>query len=799
MTGFLSDLVHAARRLAASPGFTAATLVSIGLGVGVNVAVFTVANELLIKPLAVPRSGELVRVYRGHHSPLAGLALARVQSASSFTHVFGELGAGASFVVGAGEPERVRVNLASDNLFQGLEVVPVAGRLFTTAPGAGEVVLSHEFWLRRFGGDPAVVGQPVRLNDRPFTVVGVAPPGRSSSQVGWWSDVIVPTRESRAIVGVPVDSIQGSFYVTARLAPGATLAQANTELGVLAAQLAQSDSSWRTLALRARPAQGVTEELRLPATTGLAFLGVIALLVLVMAATNVGNLMLARNAARRRELGVRTALGASRARLLRLLLAEAGVLAAGAGALAWLLASWGVAILPQVIPAEAEVRLGFTADWRVLVAATGASVMAILLFGLVPARVALARSVSEGIKEGGAIGHGVDGARVRRRFLMVQVALCALLLATGSLFVRSLSRASAIPLGFQPAGVITAAFDLEGRGLTNDAQQAWFARFLALVREVPGVEVATWSRIPELTGSNSERTFLLDGAVDTTRARGTYTNSVGPSYHETLRIPLLAGRDFTDRDVAGAPLVAIVNETFAAREWPGEDPLGRRVSLGGTQGPWFEVVGVSQNVKYHTLGEGPKAFLTLPVAQDGGATLTLEARVAPGADVRTVSAALERAARSFDPRQPPPRMQPLTELQKVALLPARIGAVLLGGIGALAFVLAAVGVGGVAAYTVAQRRREIGVRVALGATGFAIVRGVLQDTGRTVARGAAVGMLLALGAGKLIASQLYGVSFADPLTFVSVPILLLLLALGAAALPAQRALRVPPTEALRAD
>ena len=799
MTGLVSDLLHAVRRLAAAPGFTLATLASIGLGVGVNTAVITVANELLLKPLSVPRPGELVRIYRGHHSPLRGSDVIRVQQATSFTDVFGERLYGATLVVGATEPERVQVTLASDNLYRGLEVIPAAGRLFAPGGDAGETVLSHEFWLRRFGGDRAIVGQAIRLNGRTFTVIGVAPPDRSSAQVGWGSDLVVPTRDALALAGTPLDSIGGSFYTSARLAPGVTPAAADAELGVIAVQLAAADSTQRELTLRTRPARGLTEEVRLPAATGMAFLATIALLVLAMAATNVGNLMLARNAARQRELGVRAALGASRGRLVRLLLAEALVLATAAGVLAWVAAAWGVAWLPRLIPAEADIRVGFSADWRVLASTIAVSGFAVLLFGLVPARVALRQGVADRIKEGGAIGHGVDGTRVRRRFLTVQVALCALLLATGSLFVRSLGRASSIDVGFHPERVVAAYIDLEGRALTPEAQRAWFARTLAAIRALPGVELATWSRMPELTGSNSETTFITDATPDMSQERSTYTNSVGQDYHATLGIPLVSGRDFTSRDGEGASAVVIVNETFAAREWPGEDPLGKRVSLDGPQGPWREVVGVSKNVKYHTLGEGPKAFLVVPVAQSVVPALMLEAKVTDGADPLTVIRAIGAAVRALDPQLPPPRTRRLAEFQSVVLLPARVGAGLLGGIGLLAFVLAAVGVGGVAAYAVAQRRREIGVRLALGARGGDIVRSVLRDTGRTVLRGAIAGMLLALGVGKLISSQLYGVSFADPVTFVVVPTLLAVLAAGAAAIPARRAIAVSPTEALRAD
>lgn len=801
MTGFWADLVHAVRRLATAPGFTIAAVLSIGIGLGANTAVFTVANELLLKPLAVPRSGELVRIYRNEHSPLTGRMLREAQSAQSFAHVFGETSFGGALAVDNAEPERVRVSLTSDNFYQGLAVVPVAGRLFigdSTASGA-ELVLTHEFWLRRFGGTSEVIGKSVRLNNQTFTVIGVAPPGRGTTVMGWWADVVVPARDARAVAGVPVDSIGGRFYTSARLAAGRTMDDADSELQLIGSRIMASDTALRRLTLVTRPARGVTEEMRTPAAVASAFLGAIALLVLIMAATNVGNLMLARNAARQRELGVRVALGASRSRLLRLLLAESMVLATLAAGVAWLIATWVTTSLPGVLPQDAEVRFNLSPDWRVFVGTIAATGMAILLFGLIPARVALRRDVAVDIKEGSAIGRGAAGTSTRRRFLMVQVALCALLLATGSLFVRSLANAGSVDIGFRPQGIVTAWVDVGGRSMTPTQQVQFFERLLADVRESPGVAAVTYSRVPELTGSNSETELHTDAMPADAPVRRSYFNTVGADYHGTLGIPLVKGRDFATTDGPESPRVAIVNETFAAREWPGEDPLIHRVSFEGAQGPWYQVIGVSRNARYHTLGEGPKAFVSVPHTQSPSSELIVEARVAAGASERDVMQLITSLVRGIDPLVAPPRTQPLVDMQKLALLPARAGAAILGGIGAIAFVLAAVGVGGVAAYTVAQRTREIGVRMALGASPASLLRALLHETWTTVLRGAVVGLVLAVGVGRLLASQLYGISFADPVTFALVPVLLLVLAVAAAFVPARRALRVSPIEALRAE
>ena len=806
MTVLPDDLRIALRRLAAHPGFTFTTIASLGLGVGVNATVFAAANTLLLQPMAVPRSGELVRVYHGQHSPFSYRDFARLrEGTTAFRELFAETQVGAALAT-SDEPERVRVSLVSSNTFAGLEVAPAVGRLFAPADDrvpapVPQVVLGHEFWERRFGADPLAVGSTVRLNDRAFEVVGVAPAGLASSQRGWRADLFVAIRDLPALQGTAPDSMSGSLYVSGRLATGRRIGDAQAELDAIGRRMGVERGGGEPLILRVRPARGIPEELRLPATVASAFLLAVSLLVLVITATNVGNLMLARNASRRRELGVRLAMGASRRRLLYLLLAEASVLAAAAAGAAIVFAQWTTELLPRVLPRDFEVSFVVSPDWRVMAFTGAAALAALLLFGLVPARVAARTDVVEGLKQGGVIG-GADGSRLRRRFLLVQVALCALLLATASLFVRSLARAGRIDPGFRPAGVVVAGIDLEGRPLDDEQRAAFLHRVLDAARALPGVETATLSMIAELTGSNAEATYFAEAAMaaaDTSRPSRTYFNSVGPDYHRTLGIPLVRGRDLGTTDVAGTPRVVVVNEVFAARQWPGQDPIGRRIAFDGPTGPWYEVVGLSRTVKYHTLGEDPKPFVAVPMLQMGARRLWLEARVAPGAGVREVGAALTRTIRTLDPGLAPAAPQLLTDAERVVLLPARVGAALLGGVGLLAILLAGVGVAGVAAWTVAQRTREIGVRLALGAPPGAVLRDVLGDTWRTVAFGSIAGLVLALVVGRVIASQLYGVSFADPVTFVVVPVVLVGMAAGAVALPARRAVSIAPTEALRAE
>jgi len=535
----------------------------------------------------------------------------------------------------------------------------------------------------------------------------------------------------------------------------------------------------------------------------------LAALILVIAATNVGNVLLARNATRRLELGVRLALGATRRRIVRLLLLESAVVAllSAAGAIA--LAMWTTRLLPRVLPDDAEVFFDLTPDWRVMVFTGLAAFAALLVFGLLPALQATKLDLAQGLKRESGTGTRA-GARMRRRFLMVQVALCTVLLATASLFLRSLGRAKTVETGFRPEGVLIAPY-IDVRNLPRDEGIAFFMRLVDESSRVPGVASVTLSGTPELTGSNSGTEFYREGDVaerDGRDGTSTYFNVVGAGYHETLGIPLLKGRDFTSTDVTGAPLVAIVNETFAARTWPGEEPIGKRISMvgadvrgpgGAGSRPWMEVIGVSRNVKYHTLGEDAKLFLAVPYGQQYQPAMSLELRLAPGASERAVGDAVTSIMRSLQPSLAPPRMQRLTEMQRVVLLPAIMAAALLGGIGGLAVILAGVGIAGVASFAVTQRRREIGVRVALGAQPAALLRAVLGETWRSVAIGAGVGLVLAVAVARLVSSQLYGLPFADPVTFAAVPALLVTMSLLSAWQPARRAVSVQPSDALRTE
>ncbi len=814
MAALLIDLRYTLRKLFSRPGFLFTTVLSLALGVGVNATFFSAANTALIEPMKVPQPGEMVRVYSGHHSPFTPAQYRWFKEhTQTVSALFAETNRVAS--LNMDKPVRVQVGILTGNTFAAMEAVPYLGRLFIRTdderPAAEpEAVLSFGFWNARLGSDSSIVGQTLRINNGTFRIVGVSAQGFHSTQQGWGADLFIPMGDFFALSGRQSETLSGSLYVTGRLASGKTVDDADAELKVLGQQLAQSDKvryKSGEFIVNVKPARGITEEARLGATMASAFLMVLAALILVIAATNAGNVLLARNAARRLELGVRVALGASRRRLMRLLLLEGVVIAGLSGLSAMALAWWVTGLIPRVLPEDVPVFFDFTPDWRVVAFTGVVSLGALALFGLVPALQATRVDVVEGIKQDSGTGTRAL-ARLRRRFLMVQIALCTVLLVTASLFARSLGRAGTIDPGFNADGMLIAPYiDIENLG--EDEGKIFFARLLEEASQIPGVQSVSLSRTPELTGSNAETQVFREGESLDSEGRGgtsTYFNIVGPNYHANLGVPLVKGRDFAATDIEGAPLVAIVNETFAAQQWPGEDPIGKRLSWSGEDKvaedgtrsrDYAEVIGVSKNVKYHTLGEGPKTFVTVPQAQQYVSTSSLELRLASGASERAVSEQISAVLSKLEPGLAPPRVQRLTEMQGIVLLPAKLAAGMLGAIGGLAVLLAAVGITGVASFSVTQRRREIGVRMALGAQPLALLRAVLGETWKTVAIGAVGGLLVALGVGKVVSSMLYGLPFADPVTFAVVPLLLVAMAVVSAAGPARRAVGVQPVEALR--
>jgi predicted permease len=804
-----SDIRYAVRQLLRSPGFTIVALFSLAVGIGANTTVFTVANALLFREIDATRPDEMVRVYSGEHSPFDFRGVTQLRErTTSFSEVIAEEFLPAAFQLPGGEVVRTTVLLTSGNLFSALGKQPALGKLYARADdrapsGESEVVLTHRFWTARFGGDSSIVGRVVSVNGAPFRVIGVAPPGFFGAQHGWRPDLFVALGDTRALLRMPSDSLGGGLYVSARLEPGVTLAVAQADVMRLARDQARerTGSAERAL-IRVLPARGITEEGRNVVGMAALFAQVVALFVLLIACANVGNLLLGRGARRRREIGIRLALGARRRRLLQQLLTEAGVLAVAGAVGAILLTIWVSGLIGGVVPADLPLGFDLTVDGRVLLYAVGAAVLTIVLFALAPALVSV-RQAADAVRDD-ARWANPRGVRLRSGLLMLQIALGSVLLAGAMLFTRSLARARVIDPGFPTANLLDVRVELGQGRYTEASGAAFYERLVEQVRAMPGVSDAAVARLTPLTGANSQTAFFPEGITRDPNApigeeRFVYFNDVGPRYFATMQIPLVAGREFTPADRLGAAPVVIVSAAMAQRLWPNENPLGKRLSNTGTGGPWLEVVGVARDIKFVSLNERPGNFVYLPSLQRLHDDAVLQVRAAPGSDLAALARRLSDAVRVLDPVIAPPAVRPTVENQRIMLIPAKLGASLMAVLGGLAALLAGLGMFGVTSYLVAQRTREIGVRMALGARPLHVLRSVLGSTARLLAVGAAVGFVAALGFGRLIASQLHGVSGSDPLTFAVVPLALAAVALVAGYVPARRALGVAPTVAMRAE
>ena len=795
------DLRHALRALRRSPAFALVATISIALGVAANATVFSAVNAVLFRPIPGTHASGLVRVYVNHHSPFDWRDLAWFRErASSFDHVVGERSTAMSFrASGRDEPERVRASYVTQGFFPGLGARMALGRAFDVADreavNAPVAVLSWAFWQRRFAGDSSIIGRSILIGDHPLTVVGVMAPEFRGSVIMWAPDVVVPFAIAPVLTGRRLEEFGGSFYTTARLRSEVSMRQASGELGALMGRLALTDRErYEGMTVRLDHTRGVNAELRAGVAAGSAFLMMMVGMVLLVACANVANLLLGRAAARRAEIGVRLAIGASRGRLVRQLLTESFLLA-GLGTVAgFAIAVLLTRLIGAAIPPEAGMDAHFLApDGRVLLFTGVLCVATALLFGTVPALRSSSADLVTLLK-------GSDSARRRRRGLLVsaQCAMCVLLLAVASLFVRSLTSMRSLDPGFRADGIVDVALDLGLAGDTRDAHRT-FATILQDAASLPGVESATLAAVVPLSGNNMETVVLPEGNIVANRrdAPGVYFNIVGPRYFETLRIPLARGREFTDRDDAGAPRVAVLNETAARRLWPDESALGKRLHFGAADGPLVEIVGVAGDADYVMPGEEAKPTVYVPVAQERRAEMTLQLRTT--ADLATVRRAAWDLLDRVVPGLPPAPVSRMTDDMAITLIPVRVGAGLLGAFGALALVLAAAGIYGVAAYSVARRTREIGIRAALGATKRRLVGMVLVESARRVGAGAAVGVLLTIGVAAALSRVMYGVHALDVVVLVGVVLAIGVVALVATLAPARSAARADPARAMRTE
>jgi predicted permease len=804
MDNLVADLRYAVRTFVRNPAFTIVAVLSLALGIGVNVVIFSVVNAALQKPIGgVADATRLMRVYRGAHSPLAYQDFLYFRdSVRSFGGMVAErLQAVTTQRDGSVVPLQAAV--VPDNYFLTLGVVPVAGRVFTAGASSAEqvVVLSHRYWQRELGGDASVVGTSIRLNDSPFTVIGVAPAAFTSSVPLWSPSVFVPFSAARPVLGVDPATWNGSVYTTARLAPAVTRDAAQAEVNVRTSQLVASQPGVRDgMTVRLDVARGVVAEIRNPAALVSTFLMVVVGLVMLIACANVANLLLARATGRRREIGVRLAIGASRLRIVRQLLTESMLLALLGGVAAFVAAVQATGALGAILAANipVDLALNFAPDTRVLVFTISLSVITAALFGLAPALQSVRRDLVTALRDD-ADRSGYRRSRLRSGLVIGQVLLCTVLVAGSMLFLRSLANARAIDPGFSTSGVIDVPIDLGPRQLDAAGGVAFYERLLDEARAIPGVQSATAANVVPLSGSNNQTSTWIEGVEPAAGQRLPlpYFNVVATDYLRTLGIPLVRGRDLASTDRRVSDPVVVVNETMVRQFWPNGDALGRRISIAGPTGPWVRVVGIAKDTRYNSLGETTPPFMYLPLTQNYQSSMVVHVRTS--ASATAVGEALARTVRAIDPQLPAVRPVAMETDMQLALLPAKIGAALLGAFGSLALLLATVGIYGVASFAVARRTREIGIRAALGAQRGDVLRLVVGESMRRVAIGLAAGLLGALGLARVLSSQLYGVGAVDPVTFTATPVILGVVALVASWVPARRAARVDPLSALRSD
>ncbi len=807
----LSDLRFALRQLARSPGFTAVVLLSLALSIGANTTVLSWIRTVLHRPLpGVAAQSEMAVLVSSEGG--GNLSLLDLRDFDGLRAVFAGV-AGTQITPASlsldGATEWSYGQIATANLFDLLGVKPILGHTFRPdedrSPGGNPVlVISENLWRRRFAADPDVVGRVVDLNRHAFTVIGVVPAEFRGTMTGlaceFWAPVSMVAEVASWPAGPNLDLRQSRpFHNVVRLQPGVTIAQAQAATTGFDAHLATAyPKSNRDVRHRLLPYSECPYGAQSLLGPVLKLLLAVSLGVLLIVAANVANLLLARAATLQKEIAIRLAAGASRWRIIRQLLTESLVLAIGGGALGILAAVWMVDGLSAFLPDMREpIALGSGLDAPTLLLSLGLTLGTGLIVGLVPAWQACTPRLYDTLKQGGRSGGGAAHHRVRHTLVVIEVALALVLLVGAALCLKGLHRARQVDMGFTPDRVLIAGLQIGMNGYTEQTGRDFYRRLHERLAALPVVEeVALASWFPLGLAGCKGHGVSVDGYVRPTGENPTYEYAVvSPRYFAVMAIPLVAGRDFTDADDSDAQRVAIVNEHFARKFWPGQDPIGRKFRAGGRE---RTIVGVAKAGKYRQLNESPHAFFFLPYRQhvpDLDLSICVRTRGEPMA-----SAALVRqTVRDLDPGVDVWGLLPLTGHIQGALFTQRIASNLLTSLGAIALVLAAMGVYAVMAYAVSQRTQEFGVRMALGATAGDVLRLVLRQSLLLAALGIAAGLLFAAGVTRLLGDFLYGVSPFDFAVFAGIPVLLILVVLLACWLPARRATRLDPMIALRTE
>ncbi len=811
METLLQDVRYGFRMLAKNPGFTAVAVLSLALGIGGNATVFSWLEAVLFHPLSgVKNSTQLVDVetvmpdgayhtssypdykdYRDHNQVFSGM-------------IGFELVAANMKLEKEQQPQRNWGLIVTENYFDLLGVNAARGRTFHAEDAQGPnsdpyIVLSDGLWRRRFGADAKVIGKSVQINEQPFTVIGIAPRGFGGTIVGIAAEYFVPMMmQPAALPGESLEARNPTFiHMMGRLKPGVTIEQARADMTTIARQLElQYPDTNKNIGAFVCPIWKAHYGLQAFLLPVLAFLMVVVLLVLLIACANVANLLLARATVREKEIAIRAALGANRARLIRQLLAESLILAGLGGAAGILLTLWTTNFLTFFMPpAHLPIGLPLGVDGRILLFTLALSICTGVIFGLAPALQVTRPSVNTSLKDGGrTASSGAGQHRLRNLLVVTETILAVVLLAGAGLLVRSLRMALTSSPGFRTDRVLLAALDLRGNGYSDDKSAAFFAQLTDRLKALPGVEGASLERyVPMWFTGRSYTIPDLEGYTPKPGEQNLIDyNAVGPNYFSLMQIPILSGREFTSQDRLDTPRVCIINQTMAQRFWPGQNPIGRRVDTWRHE---WTVAGVVKDIKYHSLSEQPQPFLYFPFWQDTGGDANILIRTS--GDPLKLLPQVREQVRQLDSSVAVLESDSVSDLLSVSLFAYRTAATLAAVLGGLGLVLAAIGIYGVLSYSVNQRSHEIGIRMALGA-GPSDVLGLVVGQGmRLTLAGVGLGLIAALATMHLLGSLLYGVTANDPITFGVVMVVLSAVALIACYIPARRAMAVDPMIALR--
>ena len=823
----LSDIRYALRWLRRSPGFTAVAILSLAIGIGFNTALFTIVDAVLFRPLPVDRPDRLVDVYTnsGDGDTYATSSYPDYLDLKAQNHVFSDMVAYSPIIAAVSAGDRSRMALGevvTGNFFSVLGIKAALGRTILPSddrPGADRVVvISHGMWTREYGANPTIIGQTIRIHGQPYTVIGVAQRSFTGtmpvvSATLWMPMTYVDDGEPGGMIST-VPSPTGNtrlerrgsrfLFMKGRLRSDATSQQVQADLNVTMQQLAAANPQTnKDRRVATMPTSQVhihpeADRMLLPIALGLML---VVGLVLLVACANVASMLLARASGRQKEIGIRLAIGASRGRLTAQLLTESAVMAllgAAAGlALGWALTQVALSIkLPIPFPLAFALQI----DVRVLTFTVAVTMMAALIAGLAPALKATRPNLVNELKgDSNAATVGSRRWTLRDGLVSAQIAVTMVLLVTSGLLTRSLIAAQNMGLGFEPRGLAILSTELGLIGYDDTRAERLYAQALDRIRAMPGVESAAIAERTPFAINYNRNNIFIPGRHQPEDLKGFVTDvtRVAPEYFATLGVPIVQGRNFAASDTPKSPGVVIVNESFARKYWPNENVLGKVIHTRSIDGPAFEIVGVVADHKVSTVGEKPTPYVHYAYSQRPSAGEAIIARTR--GDAGALLAAMRRELLALEPNMVFFDNQTMTAQVDMTLMPARLGAISISGVGVVAMVLAAVGLYGVIAYSVSRRTREIGIRMALGARASSVVRLIMRQGLGLTAAGAAVGTLLSLGAAKAVAGALYGVGFLDPVTWIGAMVTLFAVAALANAVPARRASAVDPSSALRSE